>query len=262
MQLDPGRRRHRAGPDEPGSDRRVNLFLYRVEENAFLKNQDLRSARDPAISLSPPPLSLNLFYLLTVYAQNDAATGQRHGARDPRRGDAGASTSTRPCRAVTSPPACRRPRAAADRLQDARPGGAEPDLGDVRQAVPALGALPGVQPSSSTCWPRHRSPCRSASAQVGMPDVRARRPRRPSIDEMAPARRSGRHAAHLHAASTSPDGRSTVTLRRRPCSPTPPTRPATRSPRPCPPVCATGFYDVQVDVSAAFRRIFLFEVTP
>ena len=76
-------------PDETGGDRRVNLFLYRVEENPFLRNQDFAVDPGDANQLVPPPLSLNLFYLLTRYAPNDTADRQHDGAPDPRRGDAG-----------------------------------------------------------------------------------------------------------------------------------------------------------------------------
>ncbi|MCG2622430.1 DUF4255 domain-containing protein [Arthrobacter sp. I2-34] len=60
-------------PDETGSSRRVNLFLYRIEENEYLANQDALAG--PGNRLVPPPLSLSLFYLMTVYAPNDAAGG-------------------------------------------------------------------------------------------------------------------------------------------------------------------------------------------
>jgi Pvc16 N-terminal domain len=62
-------------PDEPGSDRRVNLFLYRVTENPFLKNLDWQVRPGDTSHLTPPPLSLNLFYILTAYAPNDPHTG-------------------------------------------------------------------------------------------------------------------------------------------------------------------------------------------
>ena len=63
-------------PDEPGGgNRRINLFLYKVQENNFFKNKEWEvSSADPA-RIRPPPLSLNLFYLLTPYAQNDAENG-------------------------------------------------------------------------------------------------------------------------------------------------------------------------------------------
>jgi hypothetical protein len=62
-------------PDEPGGDQRVNLFLYKIEENAFLKNEDWTSKPGNANQLVPPPLSLNLYYLMTPYARNDPQTG-------------------------------------------------------------------------------------------------------------------------------------------------------------------------------------------
>jgi hypothetical protein len=62
-------------PDEHGGDRRINLFLYKIEENPFLKNQDwMPKATDPS-QLVPPPLSLSLYYLMTPYAPNDPQTG-------------------------------------------------------------------------------------------------------------------------------------------------------------------------------------------
>lgn len=62
-------------PDEPGGNRRINLFLYKVQENPFLKNMDWQVRRGQPNRLVPPPLSLNLFYLMTPYAPNDAQTG-------------------------------------------------------------------------------------------------------------------------------------------------------------------------------------------
>jgi hypothetical protein len=62
-------------PDEPGGDRRINLFLYKVQENSALKNMDWQVKRGEPTQLVPPPLSLNLFYLLTAYAPNDNQAG-------------------------------------------------------------------------------------------------------------------------------------------------------------------------------------------
>jgi hypothetical protein len=62
-------------PDETADDRRVNLFLYRVTENAFLKNRDWQPEHGSPDTLVPPPLSLNLSYLVTAYAPNDPHTG-------------------------------------------------------------------------------------------------------------------------------------------------------------------------------------------
>lgn len=62
-------------PDETGGNRRINLFLYKVQENTFLKNQDWRAKPGDPTKLVPPPLSLHLYYLLTPYAPNDVQTG-------------------------------------------------------------------------------------------------------------------------------------------------------------------------------------------
>jgi hypothetical protein len=62
-------------PDEPGGDQRINLFLYKVEENSFLRNEDWTVKPGNTSQLVPPPLSLNLYYLMTPYAKNDPQTG-------------------------------------------------------------------------------------------------------------------------------------------------------------------------------------------
>lgn len=62
-------------PDEGGGDRRVNLFLYKVQENTSLKNIDWQVKKGDPNRLVPPPLSLNLFYLMTAYSSNDPQTG-------------------------------------------------------------------------------------------------------------------------------------------------------------------------------------------
>jgi len=62
-------------PDETGGDRRINLFLYRILENPTLKNLDWQVKRGNSSLIVPPPLSLNLYYLMTPYAQNDLQTG-------------------------------------------------------------------------------------------------------------------------------------------------------------------------------------------
>ncbi len=63
-------------PDESGGgSRRVNLFLYKAQENASLKNMDWQAKRGDSSQLVPPPLSLNLFYLMTPYAPNDPQSG-------------------------------------------------------------------------------------------------------------------------------------------------------------------------------------------
>ena len=55
-----------------GIDRRVNLYLYQVFENAGLKNQDI-PGRAPAGSFGRPPLSLDLRFLLSTYSATEDA---------------------------------------------------------------------------------------------------------------------------------------------------------------------------------------------
>jgi hypothetical protein len=62
-------------PDEPGDPRRINLFLYRILENSTLKNLDWQVKRGEPPRIAPPPLSLNLYYLMTPYAQSASDTG-------------------------------------------------------------------------------------------------------------------------------------------------------------------------------------------
>jgi Pvc16 N-terminal domain/IPT/TIG domain len=62
-------------PDEASLPRRVNLFLYKAEEHAELRNLDWQLRPGTADQLVPPPLSLILHYLLTAYASNDPETG-------------------------------------------------------------------------------------------------------------------------------------------------------------------------------------------
>jgi hypothetical protein len=62
-----------APPDVPvsgGTGARVNLFLYRVTEDAQLKNQEILGAGNPA-DYGQPPLSLDLHYLITAYGSTD-----------------------------------------------------------------------------------------------------------------------------------------------------------------------------------------------
>jgi hypothetical protein len=75
MQLTPAVPVTILAPDETGSTPRINLFLYRIEENPFLKNQDFVLKPGTSTTLLPTPLSLNLYYLMTPYAQNDPQTG-------------------------------------------------------------------------------------------------------------------------------------------------------------------------------------------
>ncbi len=51
---------------------RVNLYLYQVNENEFLKNQEIPGQGSPS-AYGHPPLSLNLHYLLTAHGSSETA---------------------------------------------------------------------------------------------------------------------------------------------------------------------------------------------
>jgi hypothetical protein len=54
-----------------GNDKGVNLFLYRIKENAQWKNMDWPADRKNPKGIPRSPLSLELFYLLTPYAKKE-----------------------------------------------------------------------------------------------------------------------------------------------------------------------------------------------
>lgn len=76
MQLTPTADVTLLAPDDNQGNRRINLFLYKVQESPFQRNMDWQVAMEDPSRLGPPPLSLNLFYLMTPYAPNDSDTGQ------------------------------------------------------------------------------------------------------------------------------------------------------------------------------------------
>ncbi len=55
-------------PDQNGNGKRLNLYLYKILENAYLKNQEIPGEGSPA-AYGHPPLSLLLYYLLTAYPE-------------------------------------------------------------------------------------------------------------------------------------------------------------------------------------------------
>lgn len=62
-------------PDESAAAGRVNLFLYKIKESPYQRNMDWRVSESDPGRISPPPLTLNLYYLMTAYALNDDQNG-------------------------------------------------------------------------------------------------------------------------------------------------------------------------------------------
>ncbi len=54
------------------TERRLNLYLYMVTEDGYLKNQEIPGRGHPG-SYGRPPLSLNLHYLLTAYGDTETS---------------------------------------------------------------------------------------------------------------------------------------------------------------------------------------------
>src|SRR6516164_6550903 len=50
--------------------KRINLYLYLITENQFLKNQEIPGEGYPG-AYGNPPLSLNLHYLMTGFSDTD-----------------------------------------------------------------------------------------------------------------------------------------------------------------------------------------------
>jgi hypothetical protein len=244
-------------PDEGGGDRRINLFLYKVQENPTFKNADWQAKPGDPSKLLPPPLSLNLFYLMTPYAPSDAETGNI--TAHELLGEAMRVFYANP----VVPPTY-----LVDGLKDARE--------EIRIVQNTLDLE-----ELSRVWSTFTQPFRlsilyqvsvvqidmpAASErvmakrirQIGIPDVRAPfQP--PSVNQIAPISGprgaivtfQGENLAGWQAYVTLmgtliADGKAltqdqfTVSL------------PATLSP---------GFHEIRVDISHLFRRVFLFEVT-
>jgi hypothetical protein len=69
------------GEDPPTVGSGVNLYLYRVNESAFLKNQPWPGDRSGAAPSPSPALSLELFYLMTPFAPIPPGTDEDMGHR-------------------------------------------------------------------------------------------------------------------------------------------------------------------------------------
>ena len=258
MQLQPPVTVTLLAPDENAAERRVNLFLYRVEENAFLKNQDaMVSPADPTRVL-PPPLSLDLYYLMTVYAPNDPDIGNAESHHILGEAMRVLHDNSPIPRAHLHEDL----RDARERLQIAPH---RPDTEELNRIWTTFSKpfRPSVLYQVSTVQldaaPQPQTTVPQRVRTIGVPDL-APQVLPSTIDEMTPAAGpggssvtfTGRHfagrsvtvtlGAAVVADAVPADGDSiTVTI---------------------PPGLPVGFYDVRIDVASEFRRTFLFEVTP
>lgn len=58
-------------------ENRLSIWLHHITENAFEKNHPAR-IRDTRDEIEPPPLALNLFYLITPFAPNSREPTAEH----------------------------------------------------------------------------------------------------------------------------------------------------------------------------------------
>jgi hypothetical protein len=54
--------------DEGGGNNRISIFLYHIQVNPFLRNEETVIVSETTIK--PPPLTLDLFYLVTPYSDD------------------------------------------------------------------------------------------------------------------------------------------------------------------------------------------------
>lgn len=243
-------------PDEHGSDRRVNLFLYRVEENPFLRNADPHV--DPATQrLLPTPVSLGLYYLMTAYAPNDALTG--NSTAHQILGEAIRVFHDHPVLPAEY---------LESGLQDARE-----ELRIVHQPLDPeelsriwstfdqpfrLSVLYRVGTVQLDAAAALQQPVPARVRRVGVPQVRQPWDR-PVVDALAPA--AGPAGTAVTLSGRHLDGwPARVLFGGRPILPGAPVTGDTVGAT-VPADAAPGFYDVRVDVAGLFRRTFAFEVT-
>lgn len=257
MQLTPAVDVTVLAPDEPAGARRINLFLYKIEENPYLKNQDWTVQPGTPNRLIPAPLSLSLFYLMTPYAPNDPLTG--NSTAHQVLGDA--------MRVFYEHPVV--PRSyldvgltdARERLQIASNALDPQELSRIWGTFSQpfrLSVLYQVNTVQLDPLPEARIPIANRVRQIGVPGVR--QPLNPPVvTGMEPA--SGIAGAPVTFTGVNLNGwRATVSVADRVVASGveltgdsfTATVPADLQP---------GFYDVRVDVSRLFRRSFLFEVT-
>lgn len=245
-------------PDETGSPRRINLFLYRIAENPYLRNQDFTVAAGVPNQLVPAPLSLNLLYLLTPYAPNDQVNG--NAAAHEILGEAMRVFYENPV-----VPAAHLDPGLAEAREHLQIAMHTPDPEEMSRiwttfAKPfRVSVLYQISTVQLDQLPAAQRPMPNRVRRVGVPSVRAPfNP--PTITAMSPA--DGPPGAVLTFTGLGlPGWQATVEVAGETVLGE---QPLTRDTftATVPTALLPGFYEVQVDVSDLVRRTFLFEVTP
>jgi hypothetical protein len=256
MQLTPAVDVTVLAPDETAVARRVNLFLYKVTQNPFLRNEGWTVRRDDPATLADTALSLNLFYLLTAYAPNDAVTGNVNAHQ--LLGDAMRVLHETP----VVPHEFLEPglRSAREQLQVALYAVDPEELSRIWTTFSQPFRLSVLYEVSTVQLDRVTGdrPLPERVRRVGVPAVRTSY-RPPVVTGMAPT--AGTAGTTLTFTGEHLDGwRCEVTLGDEQVTATD-TRDDGFSVT-APAGLAPGLHELRVEVSSLFRRTFLFEVTP
>jgi hypothetical protein len=244
-------------PDETAGARRINLFLYKIAENPFLKNQDWTVTPGNPPRLVEAPLSLRLFYLLTPYAPNDPVTG--NASAHQILGEAMRVLYENP----TVPPAYLESGllAAREELQIAGYALDPEELSRLWSTFSQPFRLSVLYEMSTVQLDRlaaNSHPVPERVRRVGVPDVRAPY-QPPTVTSMSPG--TAAPGATLTFAGEHLAGwRADVSIGDLPVVAGQPLAGDTFTAT-LPTAMTPGFHDVRVDVSALLRRTFVLEVT-
>jgi hypothetical protein len=258
MQLTPAVDVTVLAPDETAGARRINLFLYKLSENPFLKNQDWTVQPGTPARLVDAPLSLNLFYLLTPYAPSDPVTG--NASAHEILGEAMRVFYENP----VVPPAFLEPGllGAREQLQIACNAVDPEELSRVWSTFSQPFRLSVLYQVSSVQLDRRTEAARPVPARVrriGVPELRAPfQP--PTVSGMSPAA-AGAGSTLTFTGTHLAGWQADVTVGGRRILTDEPLDGDTFTAE-LPAGLVPGFYDVRVDVSGLFRRTFVLEVTP
>jgi hypothetical protein len=245
-------------PDETGSERRINLFLYKLAENPFLKNQDVTVRAGNPNQLVAEPLSLYLFYLMTPYAPNDPQTG--NASAHQILGEAMRVFYENPV--VPKEYLDNGLTTAREHLQIASSAVDPEELSRIWTTFSQpfrLSVLYQVSTVQLDRLPESQRPLPKRVRQVGVPGIQQPTDP-PAVSSMSPEAGAAASTVtfageHLRGwqATVSIGGHEVVEAESLSGDQFNVTVPVDLLP---------GFYDVRVDVSRLFRRTFLYEVTP
>ena len=245
-------------PDEAAGNRRINLFLYKTALNAALRNLDWRIKPGDSARLIAPPLSLNLTYMMTASAPNDAVTGET--AAQELLGDA-----MRVFHQFPVVPAIHLAGDLQTASEEIRIVLENPDMQELtsvwttfgqpyRLAVVYQVSVVQIDPSSETERPMARR-----VRQIGVPGIRAPFTP-PDVTGIAPI--AGPAGTLVTVTGHAIDGwRAYATMSGRTIADAQPISGAAFA-LTVPAGLAPGIHELRIDVSRLLRKTFLFEVTP